>query len=48
MGANALNIGVTGLNVAQMNLNTTGQNIANASTPAYTRQQGVQQPNQPI
>ncbi|MBP9712246.1 MAG: flagellar hook-associated protein FlgK [Sterolibacterium sp.] len=48
MGANALNIGVTGLNVAQMNLNTTGQNIANASTPGYTRQQVVQQANQPM
>lgn len=48
MGANILSIGVTGLNVAQANLATTGQNIANASTPGYTRQQIVQSANEPL
>lgn len=48
MAASTLNIGVTGLNAAQANLITTGQNISNASTPGYTRQQVVQQANQPM
>lgn len=48
MGANILSIGVTGLNVAQANLATTGQNISNASTPGYTRQQAVQSANEPL
>jgi flagellar hook-associated protein 1 FlgK len=33
-----LNIGQTGLNAAQMGLATTAHNIANASTPGYSRQ----------
>lgn len=48
MAASTLNIGVTGLNAAQANLITTGHNIANASTPGYTRQQVVQQANLPM
>ena len=48
MAASTLNIGVSGLNAAQANLVTTGQNIANASTPGYTRQQVVQQANLPM
>ncbi len=48
MAASTLNIGITGLNAAQANLITTGQNIANASTPGYTRQQVVQEANLPM
>lgn len=48
MGASILSIGVTGLNVAQANLATTGQNITNANTPGYTRQQVVQYANEPM
>lgn len=48
MGANILSIGVTGLNAAQANLAVTGQNITNASTPGYTRQQTVQSANTPM
>jgi flagellar hook-associated protein 1 FlgK len=47
MGANILAIGVTGLNAAQVQLATTSHNISNASTPGYTRQQAVQQANEP-
>ncbi|MGH8672014.1 MAG: flagellar hook-associated protein FlgK [Burkholderiales bacterium] len=42
MGNSTLNIGVTGLNVAQLGLLTTGHNIANANTPGFNRQQVVQ------
>ena len=31
-----INLGLSGLNAAQWGLNTTGQNISNASTPGYT------------
>ncbi len=48
MAANILNIGVSGLNTAQINLATTGQNISNASTPGYTRQTAMQQANDPM
>ncbi len=48
MGANILSIGITGLNAAQANLVTTGQNISNASTPGYSRQQVVQTSNEPM
>ncbi|MBV2234788.1 MAG: flagellar hook-associated protein FlgK [Sterolibacterium sp.] len=48
MGASILSIGVTGLNAAQANLAVTGQNITNASTPGYTRQQIVQSANEPM
>ncbi len=37
-----LNIGRTALNAAQAGLSVTGHNIANASTPGYSRQQIVQ------
>ncbi len=35
---NALNIGYTGLNAAQVGINTTSHNIANAEVDGYTRQ----------
>ncbi|MDB2562529.1 flagellar hook-associated protein FlgK [Sulfurimonas sp.] len=38
---NALNIGYTGLNAAQVGINTTGHNIANAETDGFTRQRVV-------
>ncbi|WP_018409973.1 flagellar hook-associated protein FlgK [Methyloversatilis thermotolerans] len=41
MGAQLFNIGLTGLNVAQAALVTTGHNITNASTAGYTRQQVI-------
>lgn len=39
---NILNIGQTALNAAQLGLSTTAHNIANASTPGYSRQLIVQ------
>jgi flagellar hook-associated protein 1 len=36
--AGLLNIGLTGLNAAQLQLNTTSHNIVNAGTPGFTRQ----------
>lgn len=41
-------INVTGLNAAQMALVTTSHNIANASTPGYSRQRIVQANNNPM
>lgn len=41
MANSILNIGVSGLNAAQFGLSTTGNNIANASTPGYNRQTTV-------
>ena len=38
---NALHIGYTGLNAAQVGINTTGHNIANAETDGYTRQRVI-------
>ncbi|MEN8304123.1 MAG: flagellar hook-associated protein FlgK [Campylobacterota bacterium] len=38
---NALNIGYTGLNAAQVGINTTGHNISNAETEGYTRQRVI-------
>lgn len=43
-----LNIGLTGLNTSQHQLNTTSHNIANAATPGFTRQSTVQSNNQPF
>ena len=40
--------GVTGLIAAQMGMQTTGHNIANASTPGYNRQTIVQTTNTPM
>lgn len=37
-----LSIGLSGLNASQVALNTTGNNIANADTPGYSRQSTVQ------
>jgi len=47
MGTSLLSIGVTGLNAAQAGILTTGHNIANASTPGYSRQQISQTTNIP-
>lgn len=48
MGNSIFTIGVTGLNAAQAGILTTGHNIANASTPGFTRQQVVQTTNTPM
>ncbi|QFY42441.1 flagellar hook-associated protein FlgK [Candidatus Methylospira mobilis] len=42
MGWDTLNIGLSGLQAAQIGLNVTGNNITNASTPGYSRQQITQ------
>ncbi|HSH71446.1 MAG TPA: flagellar hook-associated protein FlgK [Methylophilaceae bacterium] len=42
MGTNILSIGQSALNAAQIGISTTGHNIANASTPGYSRQVVVQ------
>ncbi|EUJ10712.1 flagellar hook-associated protein FlgK [Methylophilaceae bacterium 11] len=42
MASNILSIGKSALNAAQIGLSTTGHNIANASTPGYSRQIVVQ------
>ena len=42
MSTSLLSIGMTGLNAAQAGILTTGNNIANASTPNYNREQIVQ------
>ena len=47
MGSSILNIGVTGLQVAQAGLLASGHNIANAATPGFTRQQILQTTNVP-
>lgn len=44
--SNILNIGKSALNAAQIGIATTGHNIANASTPGYTRQVIVQAASQ--
>lgn len=41
MGTQLYSIGITGLNVAQAALTTTGHNITNAATEGYTRQQAI-------
>ena len=40
--ANMLNIGVSGLNAAQIGLNTVGNNLANVNTDGYSRETVVQ------
>ena len=40
--ANLLSTGISGLNAAQLALDTVGNNIANVSTPGYSRQSTVQ------
>ena len=42
MASSILDIGKTALNAAQIGMSVTGHNIANASTPGYTRQVVVQ------
>jgi flagellar hook-associated protein 1 FlgK len=42
MASNILSIGKSALSVAQVGLSTTGHNIANASTPGYSRQVVIQ------
>jgi len=44
---NILNSGISGLNAARANLETTSHNIANADTPGYTRQEVIQSTNIP-
>lgn len=48
MSSSLLNIGASGLRVADINLQVTGNNIANASTPGYSRQEAVQTENIPL
>jgi len=45
---NTLNMGYSGLNAAQVGINVTGQNIANAETEGYTRQRVVQSAATPL
>ncbi|MDD2730461.1 flagellar hook-associated protein FlgK [Malikia sp.] len=45
---NALHIGYSGLNAAQVGIDTTGHNISNAETPGYTRQRVVTAAATPI
>lgn len=47
MATNILNIGRSALAAAQVGINTTGHNIANAATPGYSRQVAVQGTAQP-
>lgn len=42
MASNLISIAATAIQAAQAGLNTTGHNIANASTPGYNRQQVIQ------
>ncbi|HQS67621.1 MAG TPA: flagellar hook-associated protein FlgK [Sulfuricurvum sp.] len=45
---NALHIGYSGLNAAQIGIDTTGHNIANAETEGYSRQRVVTSTSTPI
>jgi len=45
---NSLHIGYTGLSAAQVGINTTGHNIANAETEGYTRQRVITSAATPI
>jgi len=45
---NSLNIGYTGLNAAQVGINTTGHNIANAEVEGYSRQRVITEAATPI
>lgn len=47
MGTSIFGIGVTALNAAQIGITTAEHNIANASTPGFSRQQAVQTANPP-
>ena len=48
MASGFFNVGVSGLNAAQMGLMTAGHNIANASTAGYNRQYVVQRNSTPV
>ncbi|MEA2073547.1 MAG: flagellar hook-associated protein FlgK [Campylobacterota bacterium] len=45
---NSLHIGYSGLNAAQVGINTTGHNITNAETEGYTRQRVIQSAATPL
>lgn len=45
---NTLNIGYSGLNAAQLEINATSQNVANANTPGYSRQTVMTAAAQPL
>jgi len=45
---NTLNIGYTGLSAAQVGINTTGHNIANAETEGYSRQRVITSAATPV
>lgn len=48
MGSGILNIGISGLNAAQVGVLTTSHNITNANTPGYTRQTIQQTTPEPV
>jgi len=48
MSSSLLNIGASGLRTAGIHLQVTGNNIANANTPGYSRQEAVQAQNIPL
>lgn len=48
MSSSIFDIGLSALNAAQAGILTSGHNIANASTPGFTRQQVVQTTNTPM
>jgi len=45
---NSLNIGYSGLSAAQIGINTTGQNIANAETEGYSRKRVINSASMPV
>ena len=45
---NSLSIGYSGLNAAQIGIDTTSQNISNAESDGYTRQRVVTQAAEPL
>ena len=47
MASGIFNVGISGLSAAQMGMLTTSHNIANASTPGFTRQEIIQTTNMP-
>ena len=47
MTSRLFEIGVSGLNAAQVNLRTASHNISNAATPGFTRQEAMQSTNLP-
>ena len=45
---NSLGVGYSGLSVAQVGINTTGQNVSNAETDGYTRKRVIQSAATPL